>query len=299
MRNGQAFGCGQCLPCRLKNRRTWTHRLMLEAGLQADNAFVTLTYKEPQIHEETGQEYTPEHVEYRHHRRFMDALRKRISPLRIRFYMVAEYGDEGGRPHYHYILFGYPSCKGKHPKYRCCSACDPIEEVWGKGLISNDPVEIGTCRYVAKYVVKKMTRRDDPRLSNREPEFAKMSNRPGIGHGALKRVAHIIARYDLLTPEGDVPVTLRHGKTMWPLGRYLRKQLRKELGLSQYAPQSLSPEASYKAFIENQEMRTLQSAAIADPENPGLKYHLQQATQGKREQIKKRLQMYLGKKGKL
>lgn len=264
---------------------------MLEAGLKADNAFLTLTYAKD-----------PVSLEPLDHRRFMDALRKRVLPLQLRFYMVGEYGEKNDRPHFHYALFGYPSCKGKDRKgkYRCCSACDVLEEVWGKGLIKNLPLEIGSARYIARYVVKKMTRFDDPRLrSNQHPEFSRMSLKPGIGHGALKQVAHVIARYDLLTSEGDVPVTLRHGSTQWPLGRYLRKKLRKELGLNEKSPSALTPEGAYAAFQDDTALRDLQKAAMADPQNPSLKFHLQKASEGRRAQMKKRLNIFLSKKGRL
>lgn len=264
---------------------------MLEAGLNADNAFLTLTY-----------EKDPVSLEPLDHRRFMDALRKRLAPLKIRFYMVGEYGEKNDRPHFHYIIFGYPSCRSNSSnRLDCrCVACRPIAEVWGKGLIKNLPVEIGSCRYVARYVVKKMTRFDDPRLkSNMHPEFSRMSLKPGIGYGALKRVAHVISRYDLLTPEGDVPVTLRHGTTQWPLGRYLRKKLRKELGLNEQAPSVLSAMGAFRAFnsAENQEMRALQKTAIAN--QTSLKEELLKASEGRRAQIKRRLDIFLSKKGRL
>lgn len=286
---GAAYGCGRCLPCRLKKRREWTHRIMLEAGLNADNAFVTVTYADDPYSLSPGD-----------HRRFMDALRKRLSPMRVRFYAVGEYGDKSFRPHFHYALFGYPSCRGastKPGKYRCCSACDLIEEVWGKGLIKNLPLEIGSARYIARYVVKKMTRWDDPRLGNRHPEFCRMSLKPGIGYGALKRVALTIARYDLLSPEGDVPVTLIHGTTHWPLGRYLRKKLRKELGLNEIAPHVLSAEAAYRWYHseENAGLRALQKASIDDPQNPSLKAHMIAASEALRAQIQKRLELFTRK----
>lgn len=294
MRAGKAYGCGQCLPCRLKKRREWTHRIMLEAGQYQDNAFLTLTYADD-----------PVSLEPLDNRRFMDALRKRLSPLKVRFYCVGEYGEKNNRPHLHYALFGYPSCQaaryaGKRKNYRCCHPCDTIEEVWGKGLIKNLPLEIGSARYIARYVIKKMTRFDDPRLlPNMHPEFARMSLKPGIGHGALLNVAKVISRYNLLTPEGDVPVTLRHGSTQYPLGRYLRKKLRKELGLDERSPTVLSPEAAYKAFVDDEEMRRLQQIAISDPQNPSLKYHLLAASAARRSQIERRLHMFIHKKGKL
>lgn len=254
---------------------------MLEAGLNADNSFVTLTYADD-----------PVSLEPLHHRQFMDALRKRVAPLRIRYYMVGEYGDLSQRPHFHYALFGLPHCKrvSKRGRYRCCASCDLIEDVWGKGFIKNAPLEIGSARYIARYVVKKMTRFDDPRLGNRHPEFARMSLKPGIGHGVLERVAALITRYNLLTPEGDVPVTLRHGTTQWPLGRYLRKKLRAHLGLDERSPHVISAQASHRHYWspENQTMRALQEAARTDPQNPSLKFHLLKASEGERMQITRR-----------
>jgi hypothetical protein len=265
---------------------------MLEAGLYADNAFVTLTYA-----------VDPFSLDPMDHRRFMDALRKRVAPLRVRFYMVGEYGEKSERPHFHYVLFGYPSCRRAveaRGKYRCCSACDLLEEVWGKGHIKNLPLEMGSARYVARYVVKKMTRFDDPRLRNRHPEFSRMSLKPGIGHGVLERVASVITRYNLLTPEGDVPVTLRHGDLEWPLGRYLRRKLRLSLGLDERSPHVLSAEAAYKHSLspETETMRALQEAARNDPENPSLKAQVLKSSEAKRMQIHRRLNI-VNKKGSL
>lgn len=288
-------GCGACLPCRLKKRREWTHRIMLEADLHADNAFLTLTYRDG-----------PFSLEPLDHRRFMDALRKRLKPLRVRFYAVGEYGEKHGRPHYHYALFGYPSCKRgsvsarARGKYRCCAPCDILEEVWGRGFIYNKPLEMGSARYIARYVIKKMTRFDDPRLGNRHPEFARMSLKPGIGAGVVEAVASVITRYNLLTPEGDVPVTLRHGDLEWPLGRYLRRRLRIHLGLDERAPHVISAEASYKNFHDPENgMRILLEAARSDPENPSLKSQLLKASEGDRERMKRRHKLFEDKKGTL
>jgi len=253
---------------------------MLEASLNADNSFLTLTYADD-----------PVSLNPLDHRRFMDALRKRLRPIKVRFYAVGEYGDKSQRPHFHYALFGYPSCKGKKPKskYRCCAPCDVLEDVWAKGFIQNKSLEMGSARYIARYVIKKMTRFDDPRLGNRHPEFARMSLKPGIGAGILENVASVISRYNLLTPEGDVPVTLRHGDLEWPLGRYLRKQLRKKLGLDERSPHVLTPEAAYAFHHSDQNpLRALQEIARADPLYPSLKHHVLKASEGARIQLERR-----------
>lgn len=267
---------------------------MLEAGLYAENSFLTLTYATD-----------PVTLVPADHRRFMDALRKRLKPARVRFYAVGEYGEKHGRPHFHYALFGYPSCRKSNRRsnkvFRCCAACDLIEDVWGRGQIKNAPLEIASARYVARYVVKKMTRWDDPRLGNKHPEFARMSLKPGIGHGALAAVAATIIQYDLLTPEGDVPVTLRHGSTQWPLGRYLRRKLRLALGLDERSPHVLSPLAAFKFFHSEEAaaVRALQEAAKTDPDNPTLKAQLLKASAGHRAQLYARLKVLSTRKDEL
>lgn len=298
MGKGGAHGCGACLPCRLKKRREWTHRIMLEAGLQVDNAFVTLTYAPNPDPEKDIWSLNPHH-----HRQFMDALRKRLKPLKIRFFAVGEYGEKNDRPHFHYALFGYPSCQKSRTRsrtFRCCAPCDLLEDVWGKGFIKNLPLEMGSARYVARYVIKKMTRFDDPRLHNRHPEFSRMSLKPGIGAGVLEKVSAVITRYNLLTPEGDVPVTLRHGDLQWPLGRYLRKKLRRHLGLDERSPTVTSAEGAYRAYWseENSAMRAVQEAALSDAQNPSLKHHLLKASEADRVLLARRHSLFQ-KKGKL
>lgn len=290
MGKGGAHGCGQCLPCRLKKRREWTHRIMLEAGLYADNAFITLTYSKD-----------PHSLLPEDHRNFLKRLRRTLAPLRVRFYGVGEYGDANQRPHYHYALFGYPSCRrgaGRSLRHNCCGPCDVLAATWGKGFIYNLPLEVGSARYIARYVIKKMTRFDDPRLGNRHPEFARMSLKPGVGSGILDELASVITRYNLLTPEGDVPVTLRHGSLQWPLGRYLRRQLRRKLNLDERSPIVLSADASFKNFHENEAMQAVWQAALSDPAYPSLKHHLLLASKEQRDQIRRRNELF-GSKGKL
>lgn len=98
-----------------------------------------------------------------------------------------------------------------------------------------------SANYIAGYVTKKMTHSSDIRLDGKHPEFARMSLNPGIGAGAMHNVASAIMQYGLEERE-DVPIGLRYGAKVMPLGKYLRRRLRKLVGRDPQAP----PEALQK-----------------------------------------------------
>lgn len=65
-----------------------------------------------------------------------------------------------------------------------------------------------------------------------------MSRRPGIGAGFAPEIASTVLEFNLVELEGDVPSALQHGKRKFPLGRYMRRQIRKHVGMDEKAPQS-------------------------------------------------------------
>lgn len=162
-------------------------------------------------------------------KRFLKKFRVYLAPTRIRFYAVGEYGDRSLRPHYHLSVFGVgPECL-------------PLaQKAWmdgdlSLGFVSAYEFNEQTAQYVCGYIMKKMTKEDDPRLDGRfYPEFARQSNRPGIGAPAMRIVADALfkeAGVKELLNVGDVPMALKMGNKSLPLGRYLRGVLRDEVGL--------------------------------------------------------------------
>lgn len=107
------------------------------------------------------------------------------------------------------------------------------------GNIHSGELNSKSAAYIAGYVTKKMTSKDDPRLEGRHPEFARMSNRPGIGALALAEVAHVFLSHDLDETETDVPNHLNHGRVAYPLGRYLKRKLREQIGKSPDTPKEV------------------------------------------------------------
>lgn len=210
---GANFGCGQCMPCRFNRRRIWTHRIALEAAVHAASTFLTLTYDK--AHLPLGGTLVPRDMQL-----FLKRLRKRAG-VPIRFFGVGEYGDQSFRPHYHLAVFGLD------PGSRFFKEC------WDYGFVYPGSLTLDSAQYVAGYVTKKMTGKDDARLGGRYPEFARMSLRPGIGAPAVSDVVQAL-QTDMgqraIVARGDVPSVLRQGGRSLPLGRYMRGRIREAIG---------------------------------------------------------------------
>jgi hypothetical protein len=260
---------------------------MLESLCHGDNAFVTLTYND--------ENYPHDHsVDPRELQLYLKRLRKRF-PRPLRYFAVGEYGDHTMRPHYHLALFGYPTCiygqttisKSGNPT--CCSNCGQLYDAWGKGSIQNARLEPESCQYICGYVVKKMTRDTDIRLEGRLPEFARMSLKPGIGHDMMHDLAHKLMDLNLDEKLLDVPTTLAHGTSEYPLGRYLRKKLRKMIGRDEK-----TPEKSLEAYKEK--LRPMRKAAFLA--SASFASEILEASKGRRIQIEAK-QRRFSKKARL
>lgn len=262
---GVPFGCGQCLPCRVKDRRVWMHRLLLESFTHGDATFATLTY-----------ESVPDHgtLVPAHTQSWIKRLRSHF-PGKIRYFLVGEYGDDSERPHYHAILFGYPTCLRGRTDHRlsfCCPNCELIKTTWTHGGVDLRGVGKESIQYVCGYVLKKLNGKNERSralLAGRHPEFARMSNRPGIGAPALPEIVQFVTQSsgcDELLKTGDVPSVLRHGSKLLPLGRYLRQKTRLLAGLDD---EKIRAEG-LKKF--QQEMSKMLETSFENPKNKSKSY---------------------------
>lgn len=200
--------CGRCIGCRLNAANAWAIRCVHEAQCHENNAFVTLTYDDAHL-----PQYGSLH--YPDFQKFMKRLRKKLGP--VRFYMCGEYGENFTRPHYHALLFGCRfsdqiranSVYSQRPIFRSPT----LEKLWPLGHSSVGEVNQATAQYVAKYALKKVYgdtaavhyTRLDPytgEIWQVEPEFARMSLKPGIGWNWFEKYGQDIWNNDSVVLNG-------------------------------------------------------------------------------------------------
>jgi len=213
--------CGQCTGCRLEQSRQWAVRIMHETKMHEENCFITLTYEtEPEFGTLVKKDLTD----------FFKRLRKRLDPIKIRYFACGEYGEKTLRPHYHAIIFGTAFSQdkklyknGRHPLYNSEILC----KAWPHGHAVFGDATFESAAYVARYCLKKIMRKDEDyevfydlqtgEIISRIPEYAVMSRRPGIGQAFYDKYADDITRTDRV---------IMRGKAMLP-PRYYDKLLEK------------------------------------------------------------------------
>lgn len=202
----------------MNRRRVWASRLQLESFVHDASAFVTLTYDEDRL--PVSGSLVPRDLQL-----FLKRLRKALSPIKVRFFAVGEYGPQTWRPHYHAAVFGL-----------CPSLAPVVDRAWGLGFTQTAELNAATANYVAGYCMKKLTDSSQAEARGLHREFARMSNRPGIGAAAMVTVADALdSKFGRLevAAQGDVPMAFNIGRRSLPLGRYLRNRLRMEVGLTE------------------------------------------------------------------
>lgn len=178
--------CGQCIGCRLKRAESWAVRCVHESKMHSVNSFITLTYNDDNI-PAFGSLHYPDF------QKFCKRMRKKKGPFR--FFMCGEYGEDLFRPHYHACLFGlhfedrklFSTSNSGHDLY----TSKELSELWPYGYHTIGDMSFQSAAYVARYCVKKVTgpaadehymRMDEyGEVRQLEPEFIRMSLKPGIG----------------------------------------------------------------------------------------------------------------------
>jgi len=156
----------------------------------------------------------------RDHQTFLKRLRQycwRQHKIKIRYFLVGEYGDKTQRPHYHALIFGLWFHDQK--KYKKNDQGDflyrspTLDRLWGKGLATFGQLTYESAAYCARYTLKKQGGKFAAGHYERldlatgeviqvQPEYAQMSTHPGIGRDFYEKYAGDIHRGDFCIVKG-------------------------------------------------------------------------------------------------
>lgn len=198
------FNCGRCIGCRLEYSRQWAVRIVHESQMHEHKYFLTLTYRD----EELIHGYAKPTLYPRHLQLFMKRLRKEYGNG-IRFFACGEYGDRTNRPHYHMCLFGVDFVDRKihsikNGNYLYSSAM--LNSLWTHGNCLIGDVTFESAAYVARYILDKKTgpQSEYYKTEGIEPEFVRMSRRPGIGTSWLNKFESDVFPHDYVVIRGGI-----------------------------------------------------------------------------------------------
>jgi len=187
-------GCNVCRGCRAAKTASWTVRAIHEAQMHPANSFITLTFNNEHLPENRSLDHTV-------YQEFMKRLRDHLDrhypdgDRNLRYYMVGEYGEQFGRPHYHACLFGFDFPDRRlwkvvrgNPLY----TSEFLAKVWGFGFCTIGALNKQSAAYVARYIQSKnygalsdqhysIYDSDTDQYYIRQPEYNKFSLKPGIG----------------------------------------------------------------------------------------------------------------------
>lgn len=242
--------CGQCIGCRLEKSRQWAIRCSLESQLYENSYFLTLTYDDEHL-PKTGS-LVPDDLQ-----KFLKKLRRYIeyhgSDKKIRFFACGEYGENFQRPHYHAIIYNLdiPDLKRFSTSFNgdIYYTSETINQIWKNGYVIIGQVTFESCAYVARYVTKKITgAQADEHYNGREPEFVRMSRRPGIGSAWLDLYKNDVYPHDY--------IVIRDGLKVKP-PKYFDKLFEAVAPDEMSMIKELRSVAGYESLIKDLELRDL------------------------------------------
>lgn len=196
--------CGRCIECRLERSRQWAVRCVHESQMHDEKCFITLTYSDDHIPcGEKAYTLNPRDLQL-----FMKRLRKKYGEG-IRFFACGEYGDKYGRPHYHACIFGLDfedkKLYSERDGIRLFDSAS-LTSLWSLGDCKVGDVTFESAAYVARYIMTKKIGRQARYYEDMgiEPEFTRMSRRPGIGASWYEKFKSDIYPHDYTVIRGGI-----------------------------------------------------------------------------------------------
>ncbi|QCQ84990.1 replication initiator protein [Blackfly microvirus SF02] len=159
----------------------------------------------------------PRHLQLFTKRLTEDVRRKTgLQKNALRYYACGEYGDLTNRPHYHLAVFGEDfsddRVEWKRSNGNQLWRSSRLTKLWSMGDIDIGELTFESAAYIARYLMKKVNghkahehyKRTDENGNDFwiEPEFCRMSRRPGIGNLWFQEYARDVFPQDYVIING-------------------------------------------------------------------------------------------------
>lgn len=157
--------CGQCIGCRLKYAHEWAVRCMHETQYWDVCSFLTLTYDDEYLRYGLSGWPTLTRGPKSDMTLFWKRLRKCLTPIKVAYKYVGEYGEETHRPHYHALLYGYNFASDRR-QHKVTSqghvlyTSSFLDKVWQLGNCIIGDLSFESAAYVSSYNLKKLSGQD-------------------------------------------------------------------------------------------------------------------------------------------
>lgn len=150
--------CGKCFACVDNRHKQWAVRLQSEMDCSSTAYFVTLTFDDVHLLENTlefgKREITLFLKRFRHFLKnpYLDISDRYKVPqiegktANFKYFLVGEFGSKNKRLHFHLLLFNVMYNKEK--------TVDILNLIWGNGLVHIGDIQTGGISYVTDYMLK-------------------------------------------------------------------------------------------------------------------------------------------------
>lgn len=135
--------CGHCLACIKSQRNSWIVRLTEEFKSSTSAYFVTLTYSDDNVPISDGLKVLrPSDTQL-----FLKRFRKQLAryDVKLRYFLVGEYGSRTLRPHYHFLAFFTKP-------FSLSVVTQLLLKAWTSGFVTVSEVTSARVAYCCKYV---------------------------------------------------------------------------------------------------------------------------------------------------
>lgn len=172
--------CGRCVECQRSMALDWAYRCAIESSHYSENCMITLTYAN-----------TDGNLNKRDVQLFFKRLRR--DGVKCRYFGCGEYGSKCGRPHYHFVIFGWipPDLRYFYTDKKGIDIylSEYLAKVWKNGYVSvTKGFDTKSAIYASLYMQKfnDFTKKLGVDKSFVKP-FRMMSRMPGIGGNSLDK----------------------------------------------------------------------------------------------------------------